>query len=93
MGSEPADNRLPTQEGNQIGICEDISMPDQPHFTAQCNVVKDNAENSDFFFSFPPAKCHNSFKPVPSTSSETVDKKHKKSILKVNNQPGICGYQ
>lgn len=55
MGSEPADNRLPTQEGNQIGICEDISMPDQPHFTAQCNVVKDNAENSDFFF-FPPCE-------------------------------------
>ena len=48
-----------------------ICVQDCPHFTAHHNVVKDNAENSDFLFL--QLSCDDSFKTVPSTSSEPVD--------------------
>ena len=44
-------------------------MQDQPHFAAQHNVAKDNAENQLIFHS------RDSSKPVPSISSEPVDNK------------------
>ena len=41
------------------------------HFAARHNVAKNNAENSDLFFSL--HSCDDSSEPVPSTGSESVN--------------------
>ena len=65
-----------------------ISMWDQPHFAAQHNVMKDDAENSDLFVFRSLVEFINQFFPL-ALNRLTIG-----SLLKkVNKEPGICQYQ